>query len=192
MIIWLFFYRLTIKYVISIHNNNKSLLGGNSSFLNGKRWRSLHLIQGIPKRPGLKYSGKMSIPREQPNQNKEMKIADSVLLSLFSRHTKLSPHFNKYNSLYNKENIQRHFNLKSNHKKEKEIKNKKLFINENQITYLELLWWTKPAKQKLVSPWLWTRRNTATIHSDLAINSWLSCNITIRRTKDLTVNNLSF
>ena len=79
---------LTIKYVISIHNNNKSLLGGNSSFLNGKRWRSLHLIQGIPKRPGLKYSGKMSIPREQPNQNKEMKIADSVLLSLFSRHTK--------------------------------------------------------------------------------------------------------
>ena len=28
---------------------------------------------------------KKSIPREQPNQNKEMKIADSVLLSLFMR-----------------------------------------------------------------------------------------------------------
>ena len=30
-----------------------------------------------------KESGKKSIPREQLNQNKEMKIADSVLLSLF-------------------------------------------------------------------------------------------------------------
>ena len=33
-----------------------------------------------------KNSGKKSIPREQPNQNKEMKIADSVLLSLFMSH----------------------------------------------------------------------------------------------------------
>ena len=33
----------------------------------------------------LLISGKTSIPREQPNQNKEMKIADSVLLSLFMR-----------------------------------------------------------------------------------------------------------
>ena len=32
-----------------------------------------------------KNSGKKSIPRLQPNQNKEMKIADSVLLSLFMR-----------------------------------------------------------------------------------------------------------
>ena len=33
----------------------------------------------------LKNSGKKSIPREQPNQNKDIKIADSVLLSLFMR-----------------------------------------------------------------------------------------------------------
>ena len=32
-----------------------------------------------------KNSGKKLIPREQPNQNKEMKIADSVLLSQFMR-----------------------------------------------------------------------------------------------------------
>ena len=31
-----------------------------------------------------KNSGKKSIPREQPHQNKEMKIGDSVLLSLMS------------------------------------------------------------------------------------------------------------
>ena len=32
-----------------------------------------------------KDSDKKSIPREQPSQNKKMKIADSVLLSLFMR-----------------------------------------------------------------------------------------------------------
>ena len=32
-----------------------------------------------------KNSGKKSVPREQPNQNKDMKIAISVLLSLFLR-----------------------------------------------------------------------------------------------------------
>ena len=31
---------------------------------------------------------KKSIPREQPNQNKEMKIADSVLLSLLDHETR--------------------------------------------------------------------------------------------------------
>ena len=30
-----------------------------------------------------KNTGKSSIPREQPNQNRDMKIADSVLLNLF-------------------------------------------------------------------------------------------------------------
>ena len=33
----------------------------------------------------LKKLLKKSIPREQPNQNKEMKIADSVLLGLFMK-----------------------------------------------------------------------------------------------------------
>ena len=32
-----------------------------------------------------KKSGEKSIPREQPNQNKDMKIADPVLLSLSMR-----------------------------------------------------------------------------------------------------------
>ena len=32
-----------------------------------------------------KDSGKKSIPRDQSNQNKEIKVADSVLLSLFIR-----------------------------------------------------------------------------------------------------------
>ena len=32
-----------------------------------------------------KNSGNKLIPQEQPNQNKEMKIADSVLLNLFMR-----------------------------------------------------------------------------------------------------------
>ena len=47
----------------------------------------------------MKNLGKKSIPipREQPNQNKEIKIADSVLLSLFMRNNKksatsLTPH----------------------------------------------------------------------------------------------------
>ena len=33
----------------------------------------------------IKNSGKKSIPRQQPNQNKGMKIEDPVLLSLFMR-----------------------------------------------------------------------------------------------------------
>ena len=33
----------------------------------------------------IKNSGKKLIPQEQPNQNKGMKIADSVLFSLFMR-----------------------------------------------------------------------------------------------------------
>ena len=42
-------------------------------------------LYAIKKTDCTKKSGKMSIPREQPNQNKETKNADSVLFSLYIR-----------------------------------------------------------------------------------------------------------
>ena len=42
-----------------------------------------------------KSSGKKSIAREQPNQNKKNKIADSVLLSMFMRDNEKVQHLSR-------------------------------------------------------------------------------------------------
>ena len=45
----------------------------------------LFMLETIDHIPLSKNSSKKSIPREQKNQNKDMKITDPVLLSLFMR-----------------------------------------------------------------------------------------------------------